>query len=110
MVFLEERGVKPVLFAYKDARFGCLSRAAAVLLHHWTDLSDFLAAFPEINNRLACLVREVMALSYLTPVFITWACFGVHLVGSNVSPYFTLVSRLSLSTPRRSASSQHMEA
>lgn len=81
VVFLKEREVQPVLFAYKDARFGCLSRAAAVLLHHWTDLKDFLAAFPGINNRLACLVREVMELSYLIPVFVVWACFGVHLVG-----------------------------
>jgi hypothetical protein len=63
IVFLEEREVKPVLFAYKDARFGCLSRAAAVLLYHWTDLRDFLAAFPSINNRLACLVREVNPLT-----------------------------------------------
>ena len=80
-VFLEERGIKSVLFAYKDARFGCLSRAAAVLLYHWTDLRDFLDTFPSINNRLACLVREVMELPYLVPVFVVWACFGVHLVG-----------------------------
>ena len=33
IVFLEHREVQPVLFAYKDVRFGCLSRAAAVLLY-----------------------------------------------------------------------------
>ena len=69
------------IFAYKNARFGRLSRAAAVLLYHWTDLRDFSDTFPSINNRLACLIREVMELPYLVPVFVVWACFGVHLVG-----------------------------
>jgi hypothetical protein len=32
VLFLQERGVANVLFAYKDSRFGCLSRAAAVLI------------------------------------------------------------------------------
>ena len=77
---LREKKVKPVLFAYKDARFGCLSRAAAVLIHHWFDLKEFMAANPGINNRLACLVREVMELPYLLPVFVVFACFGVHMV------------------------------
>lgn len=81
--YIEEREVQPVLFVYKDARFGCLSRAAAMLLYHWTDLRDFLTAFPGINNRLACLAREVMELPYLIPVFVVWACFGVHMVGFN---------------------------
>ena len=31
--FLEQRGVEQTLFAYKDHRFGCLSRAAAVLFN-----------------------------------------------------------------------------
>ena len=80
MLYLEEKKVKTVLFAYKDARFGCLSRAAAVLIHHWSDLREFMAANPGINNRLACLVREVMELPYLLPVFVVFACFGVHMV------------------------------
>ena len=79
-VFLEERGVQAVLFSYKDSRFGCLSRAAAVLLYHWNHLQEFLAMNPSINNRLACLVREVMSLPYLKPVLVVVACFGVHLV------------------------------
>ena len=84
MVFLEERGVEAVLFSYKDSRFGCLSRAAAVLLYHWGHLQEFLAMNPSINNRLACLVREVMALPYLKPVLAVVACLGVHLV----EPFF----------------------
>ncbi|XP_057709633.1 uncharacterized protein LOC130927686 [Corythoichthys intestinalis] len=84
MMFLEERGAKAVLFSYKDSRFGCLSRAAAVLLYHWPHLCEFLALNPSINNRLACLVREVMGLTYLKPVLAVFACLGVHLV----EPFF----------------------
>ena len=69
-----------VLFSFKDSRFGCLSRAAAVLLFHWEHLKEFLALNPAINNRLACLVREVMELPYLQPVLAVIACLGVHLV------------------------------
>ena len=80
LMFLEEIGAKDVLFSYKDSRFGCLSRAAAVLLYHWPHLCEFLEINPSINNRLACLVREVMELSYLKPVLAVFACLGVHLV------------------------------
>ena len=34
MVYLKERGLDGHLFCYKDARFGCLSKAAAVNCHH----------------------------------------------------------------------------
>ena len=78
--FLDERGAHAVLFSFKDSRFGCLSRAAAVLLFHWEHLKEFLALNPAINNRLACLVREVMELPYLQPVLAVIACLGVHLV------------------------------
>ena len=93
LMFLEERGAKDVLFSYKDSRFGCLSRAAAVLLYHWPHLCEFLAVNPSINNRLACLVREVMELSYLKPVLAVFACLGVHLVepfyAHTISPHAT---------------------
>ena len=52
--FLDERGAHAVLFS--------------------------LALNPAINNRLACLVREVMELPYLQPVFAVIACLGVQLV------------------------------
>ena len=78
--FLEKKKASSVLFAYKDARFGCLSRAAAVLLYNFEYLSEFLAENPHINNRLACLVREVMDLPYLKVVFVVFACLGVHMV------------------------------
>ena len=78
--FLDERGAHAVLFSFKDSRFGCLSRAAAVLLFHWEHLKEFLALNPAINNCLACLVREVMELPYLQHVLAVIACLGVQLV------------------------------
>ena len=80
LVFLKQRQVSSVLFAYKDNRFGCLSRAAAVLLYNYDHLTDFLKQNPHINNRLACLVREVLDLPYLKVVLAVFACLGVHLV------------------------------
>ena len=58
LLFLEQRHVSGVLFAYKDSRFRCLSRAAAVLIHHYDHLSQFLSQNPQITHRLACLVRS----------------------------------------------------
>jgi hypothetical protein len=80
LLFLEGRGVANVLFAYKDSRFGCLSRAAAVLVYIFKHLVDFLDQNPGLNNRLACLAREVLALPYLKPVMVVFACLGVYLV------------------------------
>ncbi|KAK1882685.1 ATP-dependent zinc metalloprotease FtsH [Dissostichus eleginoides] len=80
LLFLEQRQVFSVLFSYKDSRFGCLSRAAAVLIYHFGHLTEFLSQNPRINNRLACLVREVMELPYLKVVLVVFACLGVHLV------------------------------
>ena len=40
----------------KGARFGCLSRCAAIACHHWADFSHFLDTHDHITNKLACLV------------------------------------------------------
>ena len=80
MVYLKERGLDGHLFAYKDARFGLLSRAAGIALYNYDNISSFLDDFPDINNRLACLVREVMVLPYLKPVLVVWATIGLQLV------------------------------
>ena len=80
LLFLQQRKASNVLFAYKDNRFGCLPRAAAVLLYIYQHLVDYLDQNPGVNNRLACLAREVLALSYLRPVLATLACLGVYLV------------------------------
>ena len=80
MVYLKERGLDGHLFAYKDARFGLLSRAAGIALYNYDNISSFLDDFPDINNRLACLVREVMVLPYLKPVLVVLATIGLQLV------------------------------
>ena len=80
LVYLKERDLDGHLFCYKDARFGCLSKAAAVAIYNYDNIHSFLEDFPDINNRLACVVREVMALPYIKPVFVVWATLGLHLV------------------------------
>ncbi|KAJ8395923.1 hypothetical protein AAFF_G00026310 [Aldrovandia affinis] len=57
----------------------CL-KAAAVLIYHYDHVAEFLSQNPYINNRLACLVRELMELPYLKVVLMVFACLGVHLV------------------------------
>jgi hypothetical protein len=78
--YLKKNDIDDVLFSYKDKRFGCLSRAAAVLLFYWESLSDFLDINSQITNRLSCLVRDLMSLPHLKIVFAVFAALGVHLV------------------------------
>ena len=78
--FLQQKEVKCTLFSYKDQRFGCLSRAAGVLLYNLPYLEQFLASNPHINNRLACLVRELLDLPYLKVVFCVFAAVGLHVI------------------------------
>lgn len=78
--FLRLNKVDMVLFSYKDQRFGCLSRAAAVLLYNMEWLNLFLQENPAINNRLACLVRDLLELPYLKAILVVFAAFGVHLI------------------------------
>ena len=68
------------MFAYKDKRFGCLSRAAAVLLFLLEHISNFLSENPHIVNKLACLTRELLELPYLKTVFLVFNTLGVHLI------------------------------
>ena len=70
--FLQQRKASNVLFSYKDSRFGCLSRAAAVLIYNYDHMSEFLNQ----NNRIACLVREVMEFPYLKVILVVFACRG----------------------------------
>ena len=67
-------------FHIKIVGFGCLSRAAAVLIYNYDHLDEFLNKNSHINNRLVCLVREVFELPYLKVVLVVFACLGVHLV------------------------------
>ena len=78
--YLEQRNVELSLFSYKDARFGLLGRASAVLLHNHDHLESFLAHHPHISNKLACLVRELMNLPHLKVIYACFALLGVQLV------------------------------
>ena len=44
----------------------------------WLDL--FLKENPSINNRLACLVRDLLEIPYIKAVLVVFASFGVHLI------------------------------
>ena len=83
-LYLEAHQVEKVIFAYKDQRFGCLSRAAAVLLFLYEHLGNFLAENPQIVNKLSCLTRELLELPYLKTVFLVFAALGVHII----EPFF----------------------
>ena len=78
--YLEQRGVELSLFSYKDASFGLLGRASAVLLHNQDHLEAFLSDHPHISNKLACLVRELMNLPHLKVIYACFALLGVQLV------------------------------
>ena len=78
--FLDQKNIKKTLFCYKDQRFGCLSRASAVLLFNLPHLEQFLASNPQISNRLACLVRELLELPYLKVVWTVFGAVGIHII------------------------------
>lgn len=78
--YVEQRGLELTLFAYKDHRFGCLSRASAVLLNNLDNLTSFLNVNPQISNKLACLVRELINLPHLRVIFAAFSLLGVQLV------------------------------
>uniref|UniRef100_A0AAV2MI12 Uncharacterized protein n=1 Tax=Knipowitschia caucasica TaxID=637954 RepID=A0AAV2MI12_KNICA len=64
----------------------CLKLVAPEYAHKpWNRYKEFLHFLeqkqnPHINNRLACLVKEVMELPYLKVVLVVFDCLGVHLV------------------------------
>ncbi|KAI8490402.1 hypothetical protein Bbelb_316700 [Branchiostoma belcheri] len=55
-------------------------KAAVVLIYIYDHLVEFMRQNPHINNRLACLVREVLELPNLKVVLVVFACLCVHLV------------------------------
>ncbi|MEM8948113.1 MAG: hypothetical protein AAGC99_02155 [Pseudomonadota bacterium] len=82
IIYLREMGLNGLLLAFKDSRFGLLSRAAANALYNYENVSSFLDDFPDINNHLTCLERKVMVLPYLKPVLVVWAILSLNLVES----------------------------
>ena len=78
--YLEQRGIPLTLFAYKDQRFGCLSRASAVLLFNIEHIAGFLATNPHICNKLACLIRELLNLPHMKVIYTAFALLGIFLI------------------------------
>ena len=76
----EQRGIPLTLFSYKDHRFGCLSRASAVLLFNYEHISGFLSSNPHISNKLACLVRELLNLPHMKVIYAAFSILGIHLI------------------------------
>ena len=52
-------------YKFKDSCFGCLSSAVAVLLHNYEHLISLLNENPQISNKLACEVRDLMLIEPL---------------------------------------------
>ena len=78
--YLEQRGILLTLFSYKDHRFGCLSRASAVLLFNYKHISGFLSSNPHISKKLACLVRELLNLPHMKVIYAAFSILGIHLI------------------------------
>ena len=90
-LYLNSIDVVKVMFAYKDQRFGCLSRAAAAHLFLYEHLANFLDENTQIVNKLACLARELLGLPYLKTVFLVFAALGVHII----EPFFARTKQVS---------------
>ena len=65
MKFCLENDVEYEMFLYKDERFGCFPKACSVVLHMREAVNDFLLQHPDIDNRLACMVRDTYDQEYL---------------------------------------------
>ena len=63
-----------------DARFGCLSRCAAIACHHWADFSHFLDTHDNITNKLACLVRHSFDHKWIKLVIAVVATLVIHVI------------------------------
>ena len=83
-----------------------MSKASGVLLQNLPHLKQFLSIHPNINNKLACLVREVMDLPHLVVVLAVFAGIGIHVIEpfysqtinkdsthSSLKEYYTLLHR-----------------
>ena len=68
------------MFLYKDERFGCFPKACAVVLFSKDSLKAFLGKNTDIDNRLACIVRDILKQEYLPLVLAVIAAFGIQLI------------------------------
>ena len=68
------------MFLYKDERFGCFPKACAVCIYSKDSLQNFLMANTNIDNRLACLVWDIIEQEYALLVMAAVAVFSIQLI------------------------------
>ena len=78
--FCSSQGVSYEMFLYKDERFGCFPKACAVSLYSKDTLQDFLMNNTNIDNRLACLVRDIFHQEYAQLAMAVIAVFGIQMI------------------------------
>ena len=78
--FCNENHVQYEMFLYKDERFGCFPKASAVVLYSCDIIQDYLYSHPDIDNRLACIVRDIFDQEYVKLCLTVVAAFGLQIV------------------------------
>ena len=78
--FCTQQDISYEMFLYKDERFGCFPKACAVCIYSKETLQDFLTINTNIDNRLACLVRDIFDQEYAQLTMAVVAVFGVQLI------------------------------
>ena len=68
------------MFLYKDEHFGCFPKACAVYIYYKDTLQNYLIANTNIDNRLVCLVRDIIEHEYALLVMAVVAIFGIELI------------------------------
>ena len=98
--YCKDNDVKNEMFLYKDERFGCFPKACGVVLYMRETVNDFLSSHPDIDNRLACIVRDVYEQEYLVLVLAVVAAFGLQLVEPFHSKTLSKTSKLCQTSSR----------
>ena len=75
-----DEGCLYTMFLYKDERFGCFPKACAVCIYSREILQEFLMSHPDIDNRLACLVRDIYGQEYVKLCMAVVGVFGIQLI------------------------------
>ena len=70
----------------RTERFNRYVYMAAAVLHHRTQMHEFLQKFDTITNTLACIMRAFEDVEFLNVFLIVSALIGIHLI----EPFLTL--------------------
>ena len=68
------------MFLYKDECSGCFPKACSVCIYSKDALQDFLLNNISIDNRLACLVRDIFQQEYALLAMAVVAVFGIQMI------------------------------